>query len=495
MRGPKTKQIPSWRATTIVLAVALLSTSTAHAARGEAIEKWAASTAIEVAKELRDHPRFKNAAVRIVVVRDGQPTARPSQLELELRDILQRRIVGKPGVRVSSTNVIEQGGELAISGAELCPPAVQYLIGLDVVESNATDARATLRALDLVENAYVPGFRFAWRGTLNRTQSRKLRSLATDRSFLGDRSVPYEANETDLMARRLGVELRCALMREVSGDYVLHTQDDSSAESLGAVAELVNNHLSGIGTVRWSASPAEATAIVQGKAHRVDGDLHQYWLTVMPVDSAGDLKPLSASVYVRMPEQYMTASLDASAPPQNALFESLALVRQHRDACRASNPYSYRTNRGRESIADCWALRIKTTDDAVVFVLHHQQNNGLVRLADQGCGDRPTARIARAEESITFRLPADLLREEWRNEDTWRIEPDADTYYAIAISDSKAARELAAHVAELPERCTASVRPGYEGATLASWLNHLTAQFKQWQTSADWDAIRIKNVY
>ncbi len=495
MRALHPTRLNPWRTNAIALTVALFAVSAAHAARSDTIEQWVSSTADKVAKELRDHPRFKDAAVRIVVMHDGQPTARPSQLELELRETLQQRIVGKPGVRVNSSNVIEHSGELSGGGSAVCPPVVQYLIGLDVVAGSASDDRATLRALDLVENSYVSGFRFTWRGNLSRAQSRKLQSPALDRSFLGDRSVPYEINQADLMAMRLGLELRCALMREVSGDYVLHTPDDASAESLGALTELVNNHLSGISTVRWSASPEDATAIVQGKAHRVDGDLHQYWLTVMPVDSSGELKPLSASVYVRMPEQYMTASLDARAPPKSALFESLALVRQHNNACRTSKPHSFRTNRVRGSIADCWALRIKTTDDAVVFVLHHQQNNGLVRLADDGCRDRPTARIARAEEGITFRLPTDLLRDEWRNEDTWRVEPDADTYYAIAISDSKAARDFAAHLAQLPERCTASVRPGYEGTALASWLNQLTAQFERWQSSVDWDAIRIKNVY
>lgn len=495
MRAPHWGRIDARRAAAVVAATVSLIASAAHGARNVAVEKWLASSADDVALELKQHPRFRDAAVRVVVMRDGKPTARPNQLELDLKDALQRRIAGRPGVTLSSSNVIEHG-DLAAGGSHVCPPAVQYLIGLEVVANSSADDRATLRALDLVENSYVAGFRYAWRGTLSRAQLRDARQQTVDRSFLGDRSVPYEVSETDLIAKRLGLELRCALMREVTGEYVLEPSaaDDDSADSLASLTELIGNHLNGISTVRWSASPADATAILQGKAHRVDGDLHQYWLTVMPVDAAGDLKPLSASVYVRMPERYMTAEIEARTPHQNALFESLALVRQHSGVCRTTQPYSFRTTRV-GSVSDCWALRIKTRDDAVVFVLHHQQNNGLVRLADKRCSDRPTARISRAQEGLTFALPTDLLREEWRSEDTWRLEPDADTYYAIAVSDSKAARELAAHVRQLPERCSASVRPGYEGAELANWLSRLTAQFDKWQANVDWDAIRIKNVY
>ena len=83
----------------------------------------------------------------------------------------------------------------------------------------------------------------------------------------------------------------------------------------------------------------------------------------------------------------------------------------------------------------------------MVFVLNHQQNNGLVRLDDGRCTYRTAARISRANEVITIALPTSLLRDSWLPEDEWRLEPDADTYYAIAVSDSRAARKLGASTA------------------------------------------------
>ena len=140
----------------------------------------------------------------------------------------------------------------------------------------------------------------------------------------------------------------------------------------------------------------------------------------------------------------------------------------------------------------CWALQIRTQEDAIVFVLNHQQNHGLVRVGDSACRAKTAARIARANESTTIRLPADWLREEWAPEQRWHLDPDADTYYAIAVSDDKAARALATHLDRLPQRCTASLRAGYEGSVLASWLEQLSTQLDTWQPYVAWNAIKLR---
>ena len=91
----------------------------------------------------------------------------------------------------------------------------------------------------------------------------------------------------------------------------------------------------------------------------------------------------------------------------------------------------------------CVAMQVKTRQDAVVFFLHHQRNHGLVRLSDRECRQSTEARIARANETVDYALPLlSLTRDALSPATAWQVDPEADTYYAIAVSDTKAARAL-----------------------------------------------------
>ena len=299
------------------------------------------------------------------------------------------------------------------------------------------------------------------------------------------------------MAATLGRALKCALMRNVSGDYVIPTQvNNSDSETLRALTELVANHLNGISSLSRVSDDAAANAELRGNAHQVDGELYQYWVTLTPLAAETELQPISVSVYARAPTHYLRAESASPSTTLDAtdarLFESVSLVRLSADDSCRSPVHRVRSGFGP---TPCWALQIRTQEDAVVFVLNHQQNHGLVRVGDSACRAKTAARIARANERTTIRLPADWLREEWAPEQRWHLDPDADTYYAIAVSDDRAARALATHLDRLPQRCTTSLRAGYEGSVLARWLEQLSTQLDTWQPYVAWNAIRIKNVY
>jgi hypothetical protein len=132
----------------------------------------------------------------------------------------------------------------------------------------------------------------------------------------------------------------------------------------------------------------------------------------------------------------------------------------------------------------------------VVFFLNHQLNNGLVRLADPSCMQRTSARVARSNQQLQFTLPPDTLHSAaWSAAESWQINPDLDTYYAVAASDTKAARALSQHIEQLPKRCSAPVRPGLEGAALRRWMEELTEIMNKWEPAIDWRTIRVKNIY
>jgi hypothetical protein len=212
--------------------------------------------------------------------------------------------------------------------------------------------------------------------------------------------------------------------------------------------------------------------VLRGKAHPIDHDLYQYWITISPTDASSELPTLSVSQYVNLPAAMFATSLVVQSNAD--VLSSLRLV-DHRDA---------------------HALQVRTKEDAVVFFLNHQANHGLVRLSDRKCSYRTEVRIARANESLQYALPIHTLaRRASSPVMDWQLNPDADVYYAIAVSDSRAARALSDHLDQLPRRCSNSIYPGLEGIHLENWLMEFSATVNHWQPHIDWQAIRVREVF
>ena len=226
--------------------------------------------------------------------------------------------------------------------------------------------------------------------------------------------------------------------------------------------ELVSNNLAAFRALQHASADEDANAVIEGKAHLIANELYQYWITIRPKDIDFDLPSLSASAYIRVTDKFTNALLIPSITVElsrtaEQFVDGFSIVElADRNACHL--PAYQRRNSSiydsRYSSFDCFALQVDTSDDAVLFFLNHQLNNGLVRLADENCRDRTDAKIARGGEQLRFPLPADsLMSASWVTTDGWQLAPDQDTYYAIAVSDSKAARAISQHIAAFPMRC------------------------------------------
>lgn len=304
-------------------------------------------------------------------------------------------------------------------------------------------------------------------------------------------------------------------MRQVSGEYhVTPESGDKQSAPVDNMVELISNNLSAYNALQVTRNAETANAVLKGKAHPVDDDLYQYWIVVAPIDASSDLPTLSASAYVHLPDSHFGNSSQHARRQMTDLFPTVIISQSDTNVLSSMRIVELRHNRVCESGSvsseyqfdsgiglqfwhdDCFALQVKTTEDAVVFFLNHQLNHGLVRLSNRDCNKRTEARIARANETLDYALPLiSLARDASSPATAWQIRPDADTYYAIAVSDSKAARALSRHLAQLPRRCTLSVRPGLEGVQLKNWLADFSAVVDQWQPHIDWQAIHVRNVF
>ncbi|MDX1404160.1 MAG: hypothetical protein R3192_06470 [Woeseiaceae bacterium] len=476
----------------------------AAAERHATLDAWLAKELTPYLREqLQHHPRFKGEALKFVVMDNGVPQATSNTLALRLRDRLRDSVADVPGIRLA-WQAGDPRYQSAALGIDCTRTEVHYLVGIEMQLLDRGSLAVELLAVDLEERSKVPGFGRAWRGSIGAREYRALRLSEADPAFRGEREVPYDETQGDLLAAHLAHELGCSLLRQTEAEYVIAgSLASEGGEPPQRVVELVGNNLARYSTLQFAASDEAANAIITGKAHRIDDDLYQYWITVQPKDANSEIHALSASAYLRIPEKYASAEL-ITGPQEPALHSSpgflgsLRVVELRQSAeCSASNSSNARQYYGRRygGNDECFALAVRSSDDAVVFFLHHQLNNGLVRLAGASCLPASNVKVAKSKQQVSFVLPEDLLSSAaWSGAD-WQLYPDRDTFYAIAATDNKAARELSKHIRRLPYRCTSSVRPGLEGADLERWMDELKATVDKWGQEIHWQGIRVKNVY
>ncbi len=494
----------------ILLATTFAACGVNAASRSVDLDAWFSRDLLPyVSTQLTTQPRFRNELLRFVVMTDENPQSASNKLALALRDRLRNSLADEAGIRIawqperSTLSTVN-------SNIDCTKDDVHYYIGIELVEDRAGSLNVAVRAFDIEDRTWVAGFGRSWHGLLNTPQRRLLQQAETDLSFLGQRGAPYEDSQTDLLAAHLAHDLGCSLLRQTAGEYVVSAAGtDADADPVTETTnmlELISNNLADYRAVQYSTTAANANAIIEGKAHRIDAELFQYWITITPVDANSAMPALSANAYIRIAEKYSSAILEPEvrisvAKGNSGFLDILQIVELRNLQTCASGSNRYQTTREfsrRYSYANhtCYALEVGSTADAVVFFLNHQLNHGLVRLSDASCSQKTSAKIARTNKQLRFPLPLESLpSSSWAVADSWRLHPDKDTYYVVAATDTNAARALAQHIERLPKRCSASVRPGLEAAELERWLGELAAITERWQSAIDWRSIRVRSIY
>ena len=459
-----------------------------------------------VADQLSSMPRFKNEAVRFVVFDGDTVQSESNRLALSLRDRVRDAMSSQAGIRIVWNSDFVSPTD--VDQIDCVKNKAGYYIGIEVIEDRSGLIAVNLRALDIVDSSWVAGFSRSWKGYPDAAQRRQLGQMASDPTFIGERGAPFDESQKDLVAAHLARELGCALLRQTAGEYVVGApqsgleSDDRQAEMLA----LVSNNLSDYRALRMTSNGSRANATISGKAHRVDDDLYQYWMTITPTHAAPELPALSASAYVRVRDRYASASLIPSATvpiakaEQSFLTDFRVVELSDRRRCievdRAARGSRVQDHRFANSALDCFALQVDTNADTILFFLNHQLNKGLVRLSVDHCDYRSDAKVARGGQTLRLPLPSEsLLSAQWTAAYDWRSLPNEDTYYVLAARNTPSARALSALVRQLPNRCDASLRRGLDGNSLDDWMGELAALAQHFQTDVDWKVIRVKNLY
>ncbi len=450
----------------LLLVATVVALGSSAMAKPRDAEAWVAlNVAPSLVRELSSHPRFKGEAIRVVVFANDRPAAASNAFALSLRDRLATAIFDTPGIRMAADRNPDDRLDCTTN-------EVDYYIGLQISYLGSDEYRIDLRTLDIADRTWVTGFDLTWQGNLTQSQRTAMDTLQTDPWFRGARAAPYEVEQSDLLAADLARDLACASLRQTVGDYVV-LLEPGDEKLIGNTAELVRSNLAALASMQFTEDPGRANAVMRGQSHVVDTGLTQYWATIAPLDAMSELPTLTANAYV----SYEPAAPDplASLSGSRSVLTSASLV-----------------DSGSKGIA----LQAGLKRDAVVFFLNHQKHHGLVRLADSNCRARPEALVLRSDETLNRSLPlANVEPDSASTTASWTLTPEADTYYAVAVSDSETAHLLARHIQKLPQRCTSAVRFGLREQDLERWLMRFAELVRRNPDHVDWQAVQVRNVY
>ncbi|MEO1595601.1 MAG: hypothetical protein AAFS02_10200 [Pseudomonadota bacterium] len=477
----------------------LVVASVADAAlRWQDAESWVAQdVAPELARQFRDHPRFRGQNVRIVAFENGVPAARTNALALALRDQLSAALLQVPGIRLAAPAGMNQ--TLDCDRAD-----VDYYVGLEIAEQGQRDVRLVMRTLDARTNTWVTGHDKRWQGKLTGAQRRALRTLITDPQFKGQRAAPFTHGESDVLARALARELACASVKQLGGVYVVRIAT-ANGSSKADVGQLVGRNLAGLVAMQFTDDTARANAVLDTSLHAVDGELAQVWVSLTPVATASELPVLTASAYVRHNAVVADVAPRAETPPQGTPAVTPTPVVRTAQPVNAIpivettpsvlHTVQLVTGRGRATCGirrPCTALEISSQQTTALFLLEHQVEFGLVRMGGDRCGNGGVPRVLKGTGTVTIALPAVRTRST-RAAPTRDLpmRPATDTLYTIAVSNSRAALAFARHFKALPTRCAAAAQVGLRGASLEAWLENLAGLIETWAGDVELQALPL----
>lgn len=473
--------------------------------REKDLDRWVDRDLIPyVRQQLLVHPRFKGETVMFVVLDENTPASSTNALALSVRDRLLAAAVATRGVEIGWQQG-RSGSTPESSPGDCLHDDVHYYIGIELTQKLDGSYALNARALDLEDRNWVTGFGRRWQGKLSTSQRQAVRQHRVDETFLGARDVPFTLAQTDLLATHLAHQLSCTLKKRVESDYVVSIDlVEPPAAGLEGTVELISNNLANQQALTLSSNDSATNAVLSGKAHRIDGVLHQYWVTVTPSRETDEVAALSASAYIVLPERAASPRQPPVAAPANtqtmtatnsALSRPVSIPNAGKDAFISPLAIFPPVSRADCGAAACSMLETEARTDSIVFFLEHQANHGLVRLADAECRDRTSARVARSGERVRFPIArTTTLKRNWTETHEWNLAPDLDTYYAVVVTDARLARRIANHMDRLPMRCTDALRPGLEDDALQAWLSDFAMLTARASSHIDWRAIEVRDV-
>ena len=404
---------------------------------------WLANQAApELREALTKHPRLRGETIRLVAMRDGEPTAASSALHDDVLAELKRLLLSQGGVRIAWG-----------SGVESCAGKsdVSFLLGVAIAKQGNTH-RVNLAMVDVTEGVWVSGANHTWTGRLNSTQKAALRRasvVAPDGSLHNPLPLADTAAVVDALQRKAACRW--------SDPGAIHTVADADEPALRSVVDGLRR-LYERGTQRVASNGWQLRAVLNATA--VSASELSLWLDA--IDEPGRTQRL-ATVYVqRLASRAIPPRVTPNVVLQPEVKPPLLSEVNFFDHCRAKS-----------STSTCVEVDLELNDPAHLLVF----STAAGRVTHESCS---TSVSRRQPGAYRFRLHIP---------DAAPVERGSDFgFYALAVRDSNAARTLQRTLRRAPGSCG---RP--DTASTKQWLGGFQELLTRYGSQVQWRAYHLVN--
>ncbi|MBT8116824.1 MAG: hypothetical protein KJO66_03260 [Gammaproteobacteria bacterium] len=436
------------------------------------LNEWLDDEAVPaLSQTFSQHPRFRAETIRVAALDGVQVSGRSNGLTTAVRDSLHSALLQHPGLDIALADGPERCTMVPIDG---------YYLAVEATPSGARGANVQLRVFDIVEQQWVSGFAFQWRGDLSAAQRGALgRSVVAD-SARGLRVLPFAADESDLVAARLAADLACQLRRAGNDELTVVPARDQGAA-------LIAGNLAGKHKIPVA---ADGVLELETRAHRVDEQLYQVWAILTPTTPSDELSSVTTSVYATRP--LLKAAAPAARQPVVPAMSPAAVVKAYAEllsplrvigmtsGCRDSRWHNRAADLGERPViapGGCFGLAFERHPQTQLYIISHQVDATLERLYPARC-----TRNAVDSRDAAIRFPDRRLPLPWDSRS------GTQTLYVIVARGSRATHRLERLISRLPDAC----KKGDAGEPVGPrWLSDIDSTVNDLGSDVAWQAVRV----
>lgn len=406
------------------------------------------------------HPRFKGEPIRVTVFKGDDEAAMPDLLSLRLSARLEERFSRAPGVRLAWRPSLAEAVPGRLSGGPDCRVSDErYLIVFDAMRFGPARAQVRVRALDLDDRTWVPGFTRVWQGRLSAEESRQLEASGTRPELRGTRALPFGSGEQDLLAGRAAHRIACQLLAHPAQRPGLWPGTGPGTDGSEELSRTIARELAKHGVVTMAGSREEADLLLSVDWTGPNAGPERVWVAVTPVRKETELPTARVSLYAQTAPVRPTAAV--AAGPGAVSLEIVAEPCRADVYCASAWP-----DDGSSSIGQAVRVRAVGRGLSRVDALVVAPDGSLARLDPFACGERVRHKPSEDAQWLGVTGPGVAV-------------------FAIGATGADAARALVRETRRIPAECTGR---RLRGVTMRRWLGDVGRRLAKHDESIVWRA-------
>ncbi|MEH6813192.1 MAG: hypothetical protein V7677_11740 [Motiliproteus sp.] len=475
--------------------------------RTDSLDNWMSQELTPyLQQQISQHPRFKGQRLKVVKMNGQQLATDMDQLTATLRDQINSTLVSLP-----ESNLVWQANAEANSATVLqCnqTQAIDYLIAIESQLDVNQQLSVSVRALDMHDQMWVNGFGKNWQGRINNQQKKALQTVSSDQTLRGQRVLPFEPHQGDVIARELAHQLSCKLLKQQDEPVRVYIPNTHQDPFIAANFKLLGHYMAQFKEATLTHKPKQAQLLIDAELQPIDNDLNQLWISAKAPDGSTQAG-LTAKTYIRLAPlaqrlkttadtRLVKTSVPKKSPPSTTLevipvveksskkpfvgattrantstLFTRVVVPKRQQFCRGRNPWRqgerYQAAGPQQQVDDCFALEMEVPSGYQAFLIREDSDGTLLRLAPDSC--RGLVRfVDRRAGTDTLRFPP----KHGRGKSTaLRTGNMPSTFYALAIKPGHMAQQLRQHITRLPGQCLQQKGRSLSGPKAATWLSEL----------------------